>query len=399
MAGPPVKRFHFNFFKDLLGEQGDEVFRPKMCRGVATDVPKGRGKKNRFYKGGSFHGFSGGGYNDNIDYNQINQFCIVKCSRKSEKILNKKHLAYIQKEGKGLNGSNPELYGADPDGYENRMKSVSYRWIISPDSPNVDLDILVPELIRRVEFYTGFKLDWVATNHYNTEHPHAHILINGHDLKRNKVNFSQTFLKRILRETCRDICTEMIGVRTIEERQASFQKQITGNYYTHLDKRLNIILDGTDRITFARLCNADGCTLLNNRLAYLQEAGLVEHDKSTNLYIFKKDWIEQLKTFSKYNTYLQGLKSINVHPSHYSLYDIDKLGAVTGKVVKKFYMQENSNNNAIILETTPGYFLYVPLFEAPSKIPLGKNIKIESQRIITPTGGTRKTMNFKTFVN
>jgi len=388
-------RFHFNFFKDLLGEYADEVFRPKMHRGIETDVPKGRGKKNRFYKGGSFHGFSGGGYKANIDYNQIRQFCIVKCSRRSEKILNKKHLAYIQKEGKGLNGVNPELYGADLDGYENRMKNVSYRWIISPDNPNVDLNILITELIRRVEFHTGFKLDWVATNHYNTAHPHAHILINGRDLKRNKVNFSQTFLKRTLRETCRDICTEMVGVRTMEERKESFQKQINGNYYTHLDKRLNIILSGTDRITFARLCNADGCTLLNNRLAYLQEVGLVKHDKTTNLYIFKNDWKEQLKKYSQYNTYLQGLQFLKVHPSQYAIHDIEKLGAVTGKVVKKYYMQENSNNHAIILETKPGYFLYVPLFEAPYKIPLGKNIKIEFQRLVIPNGGSRKTMNIK----
>jgi len=389
----PVKRLHFKLFKDLFGgEEYDDVFRPKMHRGIATDVPKGKRRKS---KGKSVYSSRKGGYGykDHLDHRQTKQFCTFISSHRYDKALNKKHFDYIQKEGKGLNGEDPVLYGTEPEMYEKRMSKKSYRWIISPDNPKVDLNLLVEELIRRVEINTGYRLNWVAANHYNTDRAHAHVLINGFDLDRRLVNFDRDFVSHVIRETCRDICTEMVGVRSDEEKMISYQKQTTGNYYTQLDKILNTALDGLDRITYERLCRADNATLLLNRIVYLRDINLVEWDKRVNLFIFKNDWKEQLKMFSKYNTYLKSIRDLNVHQSQMSLHDVDKLGAVSGKVVKKYFMQENSFNHAVVLETSPGKYLYVPLFEAPVNAGMGKNIKIEFQRMATPTGGTRKVMN------
>jgi len=386
------KRFHFNFIKNFYsGYEEDTVLHPKT--NFETHIYKAR--KTRFYKGNSFYGYSKGGYKSSYDFKEVKQFCTFISSHRYEKILNKKNFDYIQKEGKGLNGADPELYGADPEGYEKRMAKLSFRWIVSPDNPSVDLNVMVKELIRRVEINTGYKLDWVAANHYNTDQPHAHILINGFDLNRKKVNFSnlgKDYISHVIREHCRDICTEQVGTRTTEEREETYQRQTVGNYFTELDRQIDKFLLNSNRVKFDHLQKAYNSTLLHKRLVYLTDIKLAKYDKSSNLYIFKNDWKEQLKIYSKYNTFLEGLRFTKAHQSRYSLHDIDKLGVITGKVVKRYFMQENSNNHAVILETKPDHFLYIPLFEAPVNAPVGKNVKIEFQRLNTPTGGSRKTM-------
>lgn len=130
-----VKRFCFDSFKDLFGgEEFDEIFRFDTHIGLPTEKFKTRRGK----RGGGFFGYRVGGhksgYKSGYDYKSSKQNCTFKVSHRYDKALNKKHLAYIQKEGKGLNGSDPELYGAKPESYEQRMGKLHYRWIISPEN-------------------------------------------------------------------------------------------------------------------------------------------------------------------------------------------------------------------------------------------------------------------------
>jgi len=164
MASFHVRRFRFNSFKELFSKEFED---DKNNFDPHTGLPKLKFKTRPGKRGG---GFSGGGYRSGhrssySDYSP-RQLCTFKASHRYDKALNKKHLAYIQKEGKGRNGSDPELYGADPDNYESRMSKLHYRWIISPDNPSVDLNLLIENFMDKVEDYTGYKLDWVATNHY-----------------------------------------------------------------------------------------------------------------------------------------------------------------------------------------------------------------------------------------
>src|SRR3546814_11604731 len=44
-----------------------------------------------------------------------------------------------------------------------------------------DLKPLTRRLMARVEEDLGTKLDWVAVDHYNTGHPHTHVIVRGKD--------------------------------------------------------------------------------------------------------------------------------------------------------------------------------------------------------------------------
>jgi len=42
-----------------------------------------------------------------------------------------------------------------------------------------DLSGFTRDLMSKLEGDLGTKLDWVAVNHFNTGHPHVHVIING----------------------------------------------------------------------------------------------------------------------------------------------------------------------------------------------------------------------------
>jgi hypothetical protein len=385
---------NIDFLKELLGEKEDMRFRPRG--NVLTETQKTRFRRPR--KSFSFNSnvylkFGKLGYRTSDNFSSSKQCCYFHSSHRYEKLLNKKHLEYIQKEGKGLNGTDPILYGADPENYEKRMSKLSFRWRISPENQNVDLDLLVKELIRRVEWSTGYKLNWVAANHYNTDHKHAHILINGFDLNRQKVQFDKDYMKNVFRDTLQDICTELVGPHTDEEKELSYQKQTTSDRFNSLDKRLETILKNSNGISSYQLSECDNNSLLHKRLLHLKNLDLVNYDHNNETFTFSPDWKDQLKIYGKYNTYLDGLYFTKAHQSRYSLHEIDKIGPVSGKVIRRYFMQEDSNNHAVVLETKPGHYSYVPLFEAPVNASVGSNIKIDYQRVATSTGGTRKIVN------
>jgi type IV secretory pathway VirD2 relaxase len=64
-----------------------------------------------------------------------------------------------------------------------------FRFIVSPDDAEQlsDLKGFTRDLMRQAERDLGTKLDWVAVDHWNTQHPHIHVIIrgatdDGHDL-------------------------------------------------------------------------------------------------------------------------------------------------------------------------------------------------------------------------
>jgi hypothetical protein len=98
------------------------------------------------------------------------------------------HLRYLERDGVTKDGEKGQVYSAERDvedgrafldrGREDRHQ---FRLIVSAeDGPELsDLSITTRDLMRQMEADLGTKLDWIAVDHYNTGHPHTHILLRG----------------------------------------------------------------------------------------------------------------------------------------------------------------------------------------------------------------------------
>ena len=98
-----------------------------------------------------------------------------------------KHVAYLGRAGAGEEGARPEFFERDAgavqageatDGWARDRHH--FRFIISPEHGDRldDLRDYVREVMGRVSADLGEPgLTWVATCHYDTDQPHAHVLV------------------------------------------------------------------------------------------------------------------------------------------------------------------------------------------------------------------------------
>jgi type IV secretory pathway VirD2 relaxase len=98
------------------------------------------------------------------------------------------HLRYIERDGVEKDGSKGVLYDATGRGSAEAFEQPrvgekhQFRVIVSPeDAAELDLTLYVRRLMAQVEQDLGRTVEWAAVNHYNTAHPHAHLVIRGVD--------------------------------------------------------------------------------------------------------------------------------------------------------------------------------------------------------------------------
>ena len=98
------------------------------------------------------------------------------------------HLRYLQRDGVDRSGESGKLYGPELDDVDGGAFTEKcdgdrhqFRIIVSPDDGDrlADLKPFVRDLMQDLESDPETKLDWVAVDHYNTGHPHSHIVIRG----------------------------------------------------------------------------------------------------------------------------------------------------------------------------------------------------------------------------
>jgi hypothetical protein len=100
------------------------------------------------------------------------------------------HLRYLQRDRTTRDGERGQLYGPERDREDGRAfvergagDRHSFRMIVAPEDGDrlSDLRGFTRDVMAQMEADLGTKVDWVAVDHYNTGHPHSHLVIRGKD--------------------------------------------------------------------------------------------------------------------------------------------------------------------------------------------------------------------------
>jgi len=157
------------------------------------------------------------------------------------------HLRYIQRDGAGRDGQRGRLYSAtqdraDGDAFLDRGQDDrhQFRFIVSPeDGADLgDLTGFTRDLMRQMETDLGTKLDWVAVNHFNTGHPHVHIIVNGRDELGEDLVINGDYLAQGIRERASERVTLELGRVTEVEQQRKLAAEIDQDRFTRIDRAL-----------------------------------------------------------------------------------------------------------------------------------------------------------------
>ena len=157
------------------------------------------------------------------------------------------HLNYLGREGVTRDGEKARLFGpgsddADPKAFAERCEDDRhhFRFIVSPNDAveMSDLKTFARDLVGQMEKDLGTKLDWVAVDHWNTEHPHVHLIVRGVREDGENLVISRDYIKEGMRDRARDLITQELGPRTDNEIRRTLERQIDAERWTNLDRQL-----------------------------------------------------------------------------------------------------------------------------------------------------------------
>ncbi len=199
------------------------------------------------------------------------------------------HLRYIERDGVTRNGQKGLAYGAETDkadlrAFQERVQSDrhQFRFIVSVEDglELEDLKGFTRQLMRRMEIDLEIRLDWVAVDHWDTDNPHTHIVLNGHTggraSGREDLVIAPDYMAHGMRMRASELATEWLGPRTEAEIRQSLLQEVDRQRLTSLDRALIRQagpdgIDLTDNVRHPQSQNA-----LRARLQRLEGMGLAE---------------------------------------------------------------------------------------------------------------------------
>jgi len=196
------------------------------------------------------------------------------------------HLRYIQRDGVTREGMPGHVYDAssddtDVDAFLGRSERDphQFRFIVSAeDSPRLsDLKPFIRDLMTHMEQDLGTKLDWVAVDHFNTGHPHSHVVIRGKDEHGEDLFIARDYISHGVRARAQALVTLELGPETELERTAKLMNEIGQERFTYIDRTLlGRSKDGIVVVTSADKQHPVQQTMRIGRLKKLEQLGLAE---------------------------------------------------------------------------------------------------------------------------
>ena len=157
-----------------------------------------------------------------------------------------KHMVYLRREGVTKDGAPAEMFDRDGDADHEAFASRCdgdrhhFRFIVSPEDAAAldDLRATTRALMKQAEKDLGTRLDWVAVDHWNTEHPHVHVLVRGVDDNGQDLVIDRDYISQGMRRRAEALVSIELGPRTPAERAAALDREVEAERWTSLDHQL-----------------------------------------------------------------------------------------------------------------------------------------------------------------
>ncbi|GMO57904.1 MAG: hypothetical protein Ta2G_17860 [Termitinemataceae bacterium] len=324
---------------------------------------------------------SKGGNGTYINKSDARQKCVIKMQYSKNLSAHKVQLEkYLIREGSGIDGERAKLFGTDIEEYREHMVAKNFKIFLSPQSSKTDLKALAETFVKKLELQTGFKLYWEGACHYNTAHPHAHLLINGVDKNGREVIFPKDVVRTFMRESARDICTVQLGSRTRKEMEIEKEKELSSPRFTKLDLKIKELCGSTFVKTSELKITESEKQKMNLRMETLRQLKLCKYQDGG--YRMAASWEEQLKNNGRYNVFLRSRDTLP-QGSTLRMYT-GAQGSISGTVHKVYRTDgDASDNHAVVVQAKDGQAFFVPLMKQPEITVRGAKKLLREGDVIT----------------
>jgi hypothetical protein len=267
-------------------------------------------------------------------------------------------VSYMEQEGKGREGTIPEFFtgdGKDPaDALHTEYPEEErfYKIILSPENGNnLDMERYTKDFMKHLEMSEGREFKWAAAVHYDTEHPHAHILVRGVDEAGRDVSFSRDTIGHGMRGQASRLATMELGNRTEYEIALQKQKDLKAERFTGLDKSIKEKLDRENAVKPKTAGE-------KSRLEFLSNIGLAQQNRNGSFTLDEK-FDQKLKYLQREKDILKTVygREAQVKDKDFSIYR--KGWTVEGVIIKKGIENEMTEKSFALVQDRRGRKYYV----------------------------------------
>jgi type IV secretory pathway VirD2 relaxase len=294
------------------------------------------------------------------------------------------HLAYVEREGVERDGTPGRLYtrsdpdqSQDPDVIREEMQRPiegekhQFRMIIAPeDGAELDLTVYMRDYMRRVERDMKQRLIWAAVNHFDTDQPHAHLIVRGVDRDGAEVRFQRAYIQRGLRHRAQELATEELGPRTRLDHERQLAKEVHQGRLTSIDRRIG------KRAVDGVVSAADLGVYERERMRVLETMRLAE-PQGRGRWRMAEGWDAQLKADGERGDIIKQMhRALPLDPARYQVIDrfgpmptltTEAQGTVHGRIKDKGLSDRAPDGMYVVVETARGNGYFVPLWRSEHK--------------------------------
>ena len=313
----------------------------------------------------------------------------------------KAHLTYIQRDGVTREGDPGELYSAGSDIADGKAflergsgDRHQFRFIVSVEDGDQypDLKPFVRRLMSEMEKDLGTKLDWVAVDHFNTGHPHSHIVLRGKNDRGADLVIAREYISHGARERAMGIATLDLGPRTDLEIAQRLRADMGAERLTQIDRRLTREMNAHGLVE-ARDADPLQQSLRTGRLQKLGRMGLATHLGGEN-WRLDPGFADALRRIGERGDIIRTMqrelsaRNIERGPSDRVVFDPAAPDAqpIVGRIVSRGLADEHGNRHYLMIDGVDGrvHFADIGRGENVDPTPEGAIVKI-----VPRSGGLR----------
>ncbi|MFN0190974.1 MAG: DUF3363 domain-containing protein [Aestuariivirga sp.] len=330
----------------------NRVMRAAQAAGHVGGSSRGRFNGAHIGRGSAFGTLAGAGLYGGGQRRVIVKARITKLKR-GDLGAARAHLSYIQRDGVTPDGEAGQLYCRDTDEANGTQfldpcdgDRHQFRLIVSAEDANelADLRPFIRDLMQKAEADLGTKLDWVAVDHFNTGHPHTHIVIRGKNDQGDDLIVARDYMSHGFRMRARELVTLELGPEIESDMTLKLAREVEAERFTRLDRAL---LDHTKRgyLAISAMPPTERQTHAAHlgRLRKLEQLGLVR-EFQTGVWEISTEIEEKLKSIGTRSDIRH--KDQVVHGQHQAIIDRELWEVVQEKLKGQARQRASATNRA-----------------------------------------------------
>lgn len=195
-----------------------------------------------------------------------------------------RHVSYLGRGGAGVDGARAEFFDRTAEGLDAAEQTAAwgadrhhFRFIVSPEHGEriADLKGYVRDVMGRVAADLGEPgLGWLATCHFDTDQPHAHVLIRGRRADGRDLVIPRDYIGYGFRARAQEAAQERLGDLTRVEAERRIWKETEADRFTGFDRRLLAAADHEGMVDDGVGRSDAWAALTRGRLRHLERLGL-----------------------------------------------------------------------------------------------------------------------------